>query len=399
MRESDYPTTPPLAALLPLPPDAPRPPATPAAARSAWSSLLGGRPVLLVADVELARALLLRAAGVPRGTVVGVPANATDGLVGALKDHGARPRFLPLDHALQPVPATTGDASEPFCLEPSPGSIPAPSPGRSPLWVDHPSSLPAPGHGHHWPEPVIDLWPLHLTEDQAEAGALLAFPPDTAGSALRDTVARLLGPSGGPDPAAAVAQWQRWFGEPKTGLAGRQAANAAALSRGLREAAGLRLLPSATGAALRHGIALEIPAEVHPATFFAYVARENTPVRWLAMERPVHHAALRGADRPAAVATAELLARWLLIPVGPDDRETEIGHAVLGVVKAAEYLGVRFRADPARAASYAALLDEQYGPDHDAYRPAFPLPTPPSPPQAPSFPAHPTATYSTLQND
>jgi hypothetical protein len=70
-------------------------------------------------------------------------------------------------------------------------------------------------------------------------------------------------------------------------------------------------------------------------------------------------------------ATAANLARWLLVPVGPDYTDAEIGHAVLGVVKASEYLGVRWRTDPARAAAYAALLTERYGPDHDAYRPVF----------------------------
>jgi glutathione synthase/RimK-type ligase-like ATP-grasp enzyme len=48
--------------------------------------------------------------------------------------------------------------------------------------------------------------------------------------------------------------------------------------------------------------------------------------------------------------TASHLARWLLVPVGPDYTDEEIKHAVLGVVKAAEYTGMRWAADPGRAA-------------------------------------------------
>ena len=46
---------------------------------------------------------------------------------------------------------------------------------------------------------------------------------------------------------------------------------------------------------------------------------------------------------------------------GKDFKAEEISHAVLGIVKASDYLGVRWRTDPARAASYAALMDTQYG--------------------------------------
>jgi hypothetical protein len=60
------------------------------------------------------------------------------------------------------------------------------------------------------------------------------------------------------------------------------------------------------------------------------------------------------------------------VPCGPGFTEAEIVHAVLGVVKAAEYLGVRWREYPQRASRYAQQLTEMYGPDHDAYRPVFP---------------------------
>jgi hypothetical protein len=65
------------------------------------------------------------------------------------------------------------------------------------------------------------------------------------------------------------------------------------------------------------------------------------------------------------------------VPAGPDDDEPALAQAVLGVVKAAEYLGVRWRTRPARAAAYAALLTSAYSPDHDAYWPAFDVPASP----------------------
>jgi hypothetical protein len=53
--------------------------------------------------------------------------------------------------------------------------------------------------------------------------------------------------------------------------------------------------------------------------------------------------------------------------------DEEIRHAVLGVVKAAAYHGVRWQNEPAHAAEYAAMLDELYGPGHDGYQPVFSL--------------------------
>jgi hypothetical protein len=61
----------------------------------------------------------------------------------------------------------------------------------------------------------------------------------------------------------------------------------------------------------------------------------------------------------------------MLLPVGPAFGQEEIGHLVLGLVKAAEHLGVRWRTDPERATWYARWLNEAYGPNHDGYRPVF----------------------------
>jgi hypothetical protein len=115
-----------------------------------------------------------------------------------------------------------------------------------------------------------------------------------------------------------------------------------------------------------------VPLESEPSTFYSYLRGENTPARWLPELRPVHYAAVREPGQ-AWRASAVHLARWLMVPVGPDYSADEVRQAVLGVVKASDYLGVRWRLDPARAASYARAMDERYGPDHDAYRPVFAL--------------------------
>ena len=140
----------------------------------------------------------------------------------------------------------------------------------------------------------------------------------------------------------------------------------AEVRRGIEEAAGLPTLAVHSAGGLAHGVAVQIPAECDVSTFYAYVRGEHTPVFWLPELRRTHRAAI--ANCPASAAH---LARWLLVPVGPDDTDEEIRHAVLGIVKAAEYLGVRWRTDPARAAWYADLMKEMYGPGHDAYRPVF----------------------------
>ena len=192
------------------------------------------------------------------------------------------------------------------------------------------------------------------------AGALLAFrDPGLArrAAALRD-------PADRPDERRAASQALR-----AQVLVPRQRQRLAEVRRGLAEAAGLPLLPVSSSGGLPHGVAVQVPDECDVSTFLAYVRGEHTPVIWLPELQPLHRAA---AARPQADRTsAERLARWLLVPVGPDDSAAEIRHAVLGIVKAAEYLGVRWRTDPARAAWYAELMNEMYGSGHDAYRPAF----------------------------
>ena len=90
--------------------------------------------------------------------------------------------------------------------------------------------------------------------------------------------------------------------------------------------------------------------------------------------RPVHYAA-----SSALRETAASLERWFFLPVSPHHGEQHHKQSVLGVVKAAEYLGLRWRTDPVLAAQYAALLEARYGTGHDAYRPAFPVEAPVEP--------------------
>ena len=114
-------------------------------------------------------------------------------------------------------------------------------------------------------------------------------------------------------------------------------------------------------------------SECDVAAFYAHVEQENTPVRWLPQIQPLHYAALRVDGAPDHRGTAANLARWLYVPVGPDYTFEEIKHLVLGIVKAAEYLGLRWRDNPANAAEYADLMDQTYGAGHDACRPLFAL--------------------------
>ncbi|MBK7450201.1 MAG: hypothetical protein IPJ47_12570 [Anaerolineales bacterium] len=117
---------------------------------------------------------------------------------------------------------------------------------------------------------------------------------------------------------------------------------------------------------LPHGVAVRIPDECDISTFVMYLRAENTPSKWAPEIRPLHYAAIASQCE-----SAERLARWMLIPASPHFTEKEIRGAVLGVVKTAEYLGMRWYTDTNRALEYAALMNEIYGVGHDAYRPIF----------------------------
>lgn len=352
VRGADYNAHPPLDNLLNLPSDtALNADVTLETAEVVWSERLGGAMVVLVRDAYRARRLLHRAVGIQPGEWVGIPANASHDLAESVKHHKALPRFLDFDAHLQLVGGDTR-----FTWTQVVRGLWQP---QNATWLDLADTLPLPGVAQR---PAVTLYGLHLA-DADRPGALLVFTD----IALYEAVRTLRQPQDTPDAAQALAQCERL-----PGLAERQCANVVEVGRGLREAAGL-VIHEPNGLALATGVAVQIPPESDVATFYAYVEQENTPVRWLPQIQPVHYAALRADGAPDHRRTAANLARWLYVPVGPDYTFEEIKHGVLGIVKSAEYLGVRWRTNPAYAAEYAALMDRTYGAGHDAYRPLFEL--------------------------
>lgn len=361
VRGPDYAAHSPLDDLLTVPPVHDLAPAELSAAQVAWSDALGGAPVVLVASVEHARALLLRALGVQPGEPVGLPANATRDLAEAVKHHPAVPQWLDLGPELTLVADPEHLAGVRIVwAQPYGGAWSATAPEGVALIVDAGDSLPNLSLPEH-AGAVATIFGLHLGGDPRRAGALVVCPD----AALALAVEALARPEDQPDAALALAQLNRLAGP--EGLAARQRAALAATRQGLEEAAGLPLI-QATPGVLAQQIAVRVPEPCDAATFYAYVLGEQTPVRWLPALRPLHYAAIRADGAPAATATAQHLARVLLVPVGPDYTAEEVKHAVLGITKAADYLGVRWETDPARAIWYANLMTEWYGPDHDAFR-------------------------------
>ena len=353
VRGADYAAHPALDNLLTLPSDTRlRADVTPEFAEQAWSERLGGAMVVLTRDAYRARRLLHQAAGVQPGEGVGIPANASHDLAESIKHHKALPRFLDFDaHLRLATPCTRFTWTQVLRGLWQP---------QNATWLDCADTLPVPGAAER---PAVTLYGLHLPDADKRPGAMLVFSDE----ALHAEVKALRQPADWPDAAQALAQCERL---PE--LAERQSANLAEARRGLLEAAGLAT-QEPNRLALATAVAVQIPPESDAATFYAYVEQENTPVRWLPRVQPLHYAALRADGAPGHRGTAANLARWLYVPVGPDYTLEEIKHGVLGVVKAAEYLGVRWRSNPAHAAEYAALMDRTYGNGHDAYRPLFAL--------------------------
>lgn len=351
IREVDYQANPSLMEAMPLPENGHGfTPANIAQASQLWSRAVGGQPVALARSLDHARRALLTAAEVPPGATVALPANATRSLVEAVKWHSARPHFVNLDadlamHVAAPEVALTW--GQPVAGLPQEVSF-----STGPIWLDYADTLPGPDLAAD-----VALYGLHLSANPAESGALLVFRD----GALAQKVEAQLSPLNQPDPAQALAQYRRF-----ESLVTTQQTALAESWRGLQDAAGLPLFPLAKQPALPHGIAVRIPDEIDVATFYAYVKAENTPVQWLPEVRPLYYAAVASCQ-----STAAHLARWLLVPIGPTYSDEEIAHAILGIVKAADYLGVRWIIDPAWAADYAGLMVEWYGTDHDAYRPIF----------------------------
>ena len=356
VRGADYAAHPQLDDLLTLPANAAlHTEVTLETAEATWSERLGGAWVVLVRDAYRARRLLHQAAGIRPGESVGVPANASHDLAESVKHHKALLRFLDFDAHLRLAPSSTR-----FTWTQVVRGLWQP---QNATWLDCADTLPAPGAAER---PEATLYGLHLPDPDDRPGTLLVFSDE----ALHAEVKALRQPADCPNAAQALAQCERL---PE--LAERQSANLAEVRRGLREAAGLET-HEPNKLALATAVAVQIPLESDVATFYAYVEQENTPVRWLPQIQPLHYAALGPDGASAHRETAANLARWLCVPVGPDYTFEEIKHGVLGIVKSAEYLGVRWRANPAYAAEYAALMDRTYGTGHDAYRPLFALDEP-----------------------
>lgn len=321
-----------------------------------WTAVLGN-PIVLAKNVAIARSALLVAAGVQPGQPVILPPNAPRSLVEAIKVHGAHPLFAPLDEHLD-VQAQRLDA--PLAWGAPVAGLPTTVHFDGPIWLDYTPTIPSSGGI----TADVLLFGLHLTDDPDTAGAMVVCRNDS----LAWRVRQLLGTTNTPDPAQAEAQCLR-LGT----LAHAQKTNLAETWRGIQEAVGLPMLPLNESGALPYGVAVQIPAEMDVATFYAYVTAENTPIRWLPHLQPVHYAAFRQGNNTIAQETAENLSRWLLVPVGPSYTEEEVKHAILGLAKTADYLGLRWYTDPPHAADYAAMMTGLYGAGHDAYQPVFPL--------------------------
>lgn len=305
--------------------------------------------MLLVESVAQARVALLAAAMLSPGDLVALPANASRPLVEVVKRAGAQPHFVNLDadltlHIATPtVRLVWGQSVAGIAL--------AVNFEDGPIWLDCAETLP----GTSLPEVEVILYGLHLAAAEQSAGAVLVFRDVE----LAQRVAAQLGQRD-VEAAGALAQFRRW-----EKLVRGQQTVLNQVRAGLEAAAGLPLL-AVTPGGLPHGVAVCIPDEIDTATFYTYVKAENTPVCWLPEVRPLHYAAAASCQT-----TAAHLARYLLVPVGPDYSEEEIAQAILGIVKAADYLGVRWYTDPDWAAEYARMMVEWYGPAHDAYRPIF----------------------------
>lgn len=311
--------------------------------------------LFLLRNVTRARQLLAGALNVAGRPLV-LPANADHELVETLKRTKAHLAFAPLDSQLAVLLNAPSAAA---WLQPVAGLATGWQGTADRIVLDYADTVPMPLTA---PLPADALlFGLHLSPNAADAGALLVIRE----RAVAERLAALVGPADAPEWARAAWQLQRL-----SALCAEQAQQLATLQAALTTAAGLPTLTPATPVALAHGVAVQIPAESTPSTFYHYVQGEQTPISWLPLLRPLHPAALAQAEQ-----TAQHLERWLLAPVGPATPADLLAQTALGVVKAAEYLGVRWRTDPQRAAAYAALLTDRYGPGHDAYRPIFAVPS------------------------
>jgi len=212
------------------------------------------------------------------------------------------------------------------------------------------------------------VWGLHLGRDgeRVTEGALIAFRD----ARLYQAATTLMDSDDLPNLDRALAQCERLGGP--NGLAARHLRILHETRFGMEAGAGLAMKPEAGVCALPRGLAVRIPDEADVATFISYVRNEHIVIEWFPELQPMFYVAYQVTQsRQQTFQTAANLARWVISPLGPDFDDEQIVHAVLGILKAAEYTGVRWYTDPERAAWYGNLMLEWYGPKHDAYRPAF----------------------------
>ncbi len=352
VRGADYPQSPTLAELLQDPDGSAE---LDDDAEGAWSAALGGCPVLIASSVRKARLMLMQALDIGPDTTVRLPVCATRELAHTLDRAGA---------------AQSSDIREPADVDwrqPTRGFEPVPSDPSPVAVIDCADTLPDPMA--KWPDAFdgsVMLFGLHCPAESDQAGALLLFDPRSSRSmGLYDRL-RALSSAAAPVPGA-IRQLRRLQGG--GGLANRQQSVLQAVRTGITAAAGLAVLEPVPGV-LPHDVAFEIPSEVDSATFAAYTRAELTPFTTLIDLAPPNYRVIRGQVRAS---TLEQFTRIALIPCGPDFTGEEIAHAVLGPVKTADYLGVRWLIDPAQAAWYADEMTRRYGTGHDAYRPVFDL--------------------------
>jgi hypothetical protein len=371
VRSADYPAHATLAQSLTLPADAISREADPEEVLAAWANYLGfAGPLLLVKQPDRARNVLMEAFGIEPGEPVGIPVNTRRFLSQAVKRVKGKPHFVELDADLEFVPETPGlNAVRLIWAQPVGGMAPPRALLGKALFVDHGLTLPAPLEGGGVGLAAeATIWGLHLSD--AGDGALIAFRD----SALAERAAALLGSEDAPDFGRALAQCERLRGH--NGLAARQLAVEQAVRVGMEAGAGMPVADRADGA-LAFGLPVRIPVEADVATFISYVRNELVALDWLPELQPVFYVANQVTQDPALTRqTADNLSRWVVTPLGPDFVEDEVTHAVLGILKAAEYTGVRWFTNPGRARWYSELLIDWYGPSHDAYHPAFAIGVP-----------------------
>jgi hypothetical protein len=346
------------------------------AALAAWRDYLGRDiPLLLVKNVDRARKLLMHAFGVGEGERVGVPVNCRRALSESVKKTNRNvPHFIELDADLEFAAETPGIEGFRLHWSQPVGGMPSPQPlpGKT-LFVDYSFTLPAPPFAEHQGlTGAATVWGLHLTESNADHGALIGF----SDPALYQRALELFDAGEDlPDLDRALAQCRRLAGE--GGLAARVIRVYNDARFGMEIGAGMPMAGLDGMCALPFGIAVRVPEEADLPSFLSYGRNELVPVEWFPELQPIFYVGYQATRAPALTRrSADNLARWVISPLGPDFLDEEVVHAVLVMVKAAEYTGVRWYTDVERARWYNDLLLEWYGPSHDAYRMAFAAPQP-----------------------